>query len=112
MEENDDIAYTTPREGVSLACDEMVIPKGARQVELAHRFINFLHTPEVAAENIKFVFYLCPNLGAYRLLDPATLEDETIFLPQEIRERSEVVRDLGPANALYIRAWDAIKAAD
>ena len=111
MEENDDIAYVTPREGVSLACDEMVIPRDARQVELAHAFINFLHEPEVAARNIAFVFYLCPNTGAYALLDEETRGDETIFLPEAVRQRSEAIRDLGPHNALYIAAWDQVKAA-
>lgn len=29
----------------------------------------------------------------------------------EVRARCEVIVDLGPANALYTRVWDAIKAA-
>jgi spermidine/putrescine transport system substrate-binding protein len=111
IEENDDIVYAAPKEGVSLACDEMVIPKDARQVELAHRFINYLHEPAVAAKNIAFVFYLCPNVGAYALLDEETRADESIFLPEAIQSRSESIRDLGVQNALYIRAWDEIKAA-
>ncbi|NLF84945.1 MAG: spermidine/putrescine ABC transporter substrate-binding protein [Lentisphaerae bacterium] len=111
MEENDDIAYAPPKEGVSLACDEMVIPRDAREVALAHAFINFLHDPAVAARNIAFVFYLCPNVAAYELLDEETRNDETIFLPAAVQARSEAIRDLGPHNALYIQAWDAIKAA-
>ncbi len=112
MEENEDIGYAAPREGVSLACDEMVIPKGAAQVELAHRFINFLHDPKVAAENTAFVFYLCPNLPSYEFLDDSMKNDASVFLPPDIQARSEVIRDLGAENARYIRIWDEIKAGE
>jgi spermidine/putrescine transport system substrate-binding protein len=111
MEENEDIGYAPPREGVSLACDEMVIPTSARQVELAHRFINFLHEPKVAAENTEFIFYLCPNRASYEFLSEEIKNDPSVFLPEALQARSEVIRDLGPANALYTRVWDEIKAA-
>ena len=111
MQENADIAYAPPKEGVALACDEMVIPHDASEVALAHAFINFLHDPAVAARNTTFVFFHCPNVASYKLLDEATRTNATIFLPADVRSRSETIRDLGPHNALYIQAWDAIKAA-
>jgi spermidine/putrescine transport system substrate-binding protein len=111
MEENDDIAYVVPKEGVSLAADEMVIPKDAKQVDLAHRLINFLHDPKVAAENSEFICYLCPNKASYEFLSDKIKGDPNIFLPPEIREKSEVIRDLGPDNAKYVKVWDEIKAA-
>lgn len=111
MQENEDVGYAAPREGVSLACDEMVIPKGAAQVDLAYKFMNFLHEPKVAAENTAFVFYLCPNLPAYEFLDEGVKNDASIFLPPAIQAKSEVIRDLGPDNAKYIKVWDEIKAA-
>jgi spermidine/putrescine transport system substrate-binding protein len=111
MEENEDIGYAAPREGVSLACDEMVIPKGARQVELAHAFINFLHDPKVAAENTEFIFYLCPNKPSYEFLGETIKNDASVFLPADLQAKSEVIRDLGADNAKYTRIWDQIKAA-
>ncbi len=112
MEENDQVVYLIPEEGVSIALDEMVIPQGARQVELAHHFINFLHRPEVAAANTEYVYFLAPNVGAYELIDEEILNDPAINLAPEIRARSEVIEDLGEHNALYIRIWDQIKAAN
>ena len=111
MEENEDVDFALPREGVSLACDEMVIPKDARNVELAHRFINFLHEPKVAAENSEFVCYLCPNLPSYESLGKEFRDDPTVFLPPDIQSKSEVIRDLGADNAKYTAVWDQIKAA-
>ena len=111
MEENENVVYFVPEEGVSIALDEMVIPQGARQIELAHAFINFLHRPSVAAANTEYVFFLCPNVAAYDLIDPELLEDPSINLAPHILERSEVIEDLGEDNALYTRIWDEIKAA-
>ena len=112
MQENEDIGYAAPREGVSLACDEMVIPKTATQVELAHAFINFLHDPKVAAENTAFVFYLCPNQASYQFLDDGVKNDASIFLPPDIQAKSEVIRDLGADNAKYTKVWDEIKGTE
>lgn len=111
MEENENVVYFVPEEGVSIALDEMVIPVHARQVELAHEFINFLHRPEVAAANTEYVFFLAPNMAAYELIDAELLEDPAINLLPEILAKSEVIEDLGEDNALYTRIWDEIKAA-
>jgi spermidine/putrescine transport system substrate-binding protein len=112
MEEVEDVVYLVPEEGVSIAMDEMVIPVGARNVELAHAFINFLHRPEVAAANTDYVFFLCPNVAAYPLMAEEILEDPSIILPADILARSEVIEDLGADNQLYTRIWDEIKAAE
>ncbi len=112
MEENEDIMYVVPEEGTSVALDEVAILKDAPQPELAHAFLNYLHQPEVAAQNIEFVYYLCPNLPAYDLVSEEVRNDPAVFLPQEIMDRSEVVWDLGENNALYSRIWDEVKGAE
>ncbi len=112
MAENEDIAFVIPREGTSIASDDMVIPRDAKNVDLAYAFINFLHDPQVAAENTSFVSFLCPNTGSYPLLSPSVRENPAIFPPTEVWEKCEVIRDLGPMNQLYVAAWDAIKAAE
>jgi spermidine/putrescine transport system substrate-binding protein len=111
MDEDKAISYVLPREGVSIASDDMVIPKTATQVELAHRFINFLHDPRVAAENAGFVFYLCPNKAAYEFMNDDLKKDPAIFMPADLLARCEVIHDLGADNAKYTRVWDEIKAA-
>lgn len=108
--ENPDIAFFAPREGLSLSCDDLVIPKDAKQVELAHRFIDFLHDPEVAAENSVAIQYLCPNAASYDRLPADFVNDPALRLAPEVRARSEVIRDVGPDLVRYTRIWDVIKA--
>ena len=109
--ENPDITFLAPREGLSISCDDLVILKDSKQAALAYQFIDFLHTPEVAAENSQFISYLCPNSDSYASLPPEFLNDPAVRLAPEVRAKCEVIRDLGADNAKYTRVWDLIKAA-
>lgn len=110
-QENDKIGILIPQEGVTMSCDEMVIPKSARQKALAHAFINFLLDPEISAENMQWMGYLCPNTGALKKVSPEFLQNPAITIPETIRARSEVLEDLGADLAKYTKVWDEIKAA-
>ena len=108
--EDPDIGIYLPKEGFVMTCDCIVIPKGARQLDLAHKFIDFLLDPAVSAENTGFTQYLCPNKDGYALLDEKTRANPAIVLPDEVRKRGEINLDLGEDVAKFIKAWDAIKA--
>lgn len=110
MEENEAIRYFVPAEGGSVYSDDMVIPKTANNVELAHEFINYLHDPEVAAANTNYVYYQCPNTASYPLVDPEVRENPMVFVSPEVLAKCEVVRDLGEDNAKYTKAWDRVKS--
>ena len=110
--ENPDVAFAIPREGTAISVDDLVIPRSAREVGLAHAFIDFLHDPAVAAENSAFLSYLCPNGDSYVLLPADMRNDPAVFMSPELRAKSEVFLDLGEANALYVRIWDQIKSAN
>jgi spermidine/putrescine transport system substrate-binding protein len=110
--ENPDVRFFIPEEGTVISCDDLVIPKSSRQVSLAHAFINFLHDPEVAAENTNFIYYLCPNKDAYPLLAPEIRGNPGIFVKPEIMAKSELIANLKEANALYVKVWDRVKSAN
>jgi spermidine/putrescine transport system substrate-binding protein len=112
QKENADIAFAIPREGTAISCDDLVIPRDAREAELALAFINYLCDPAVAAENTDFIGYLAPNSSAYPLLSPEIRNNPAIFIDHQIRAKSEVLDDLGAANALYVKYWDQIKAGE
>jgi spermidine/putrescine transport system substrate-binding protein len=109
--ENEDIVFEVPREGTSISCDDLVIPVDAQAVDLAHAFLNFLHDPQVAADNTEFIQYLCPNSASYPLLPEEIRNNPAIFLDPEVQARCEVIADLGEQNALFTKAWDEVKSA-
>lgn len=109
VQENPKIGILIPREGVTIGCDMMVIPKTAPSKALAHRFINFLLDPEVAAENMQWMGYPCPNSAAMKLVDPEFLAHPAVTLPPEIRAQAEAIEDLGDDLVKWTRAWDRVK---
>jgi spermidine/putrescine transport system substrate-binding protein len=105
-----EVRFLVPEEGTIVGFDDLVIPKGAANVELAHAFIDFLHRPEVAAANTEFIRYLCPNRESYPLLESSVRDNPAIFVGPEILAKSETIANLGEANALYVKIWDRLKS--
>lgn len=109
--ENPKVEILIPREGVTIGCDEMVIPKTAKQAELAHAFINFVLDPAIAAENMEWMGYYCPNKPALEKVSPEFLQNPAITIPADVEAKCEVIEDLGPDLAKYTKVWDEVKAA-
>lgn len=110
QEDNEAIDFLVPQEGTSIACDDLVISANAPNPELAYAFINFMTEPANAAVNMEYIYYLAPNKTAYDLVSPEFKEIDTLFLDDATMAKCEMIDDLGPANALYNKAWDEIRA--
>jgi spermidine/putrescine transport system substrate-binding protein len=110
QEDNETIDFLVPREGTSIACDDLVVSATSPNPELAYAFINFMTEPANAAVNMEYIYYLAPNKTAYDLVTSEFKENEALFLSDEVMAKCEMIDDLGPANALYNKAWDEIRA--
>ncbi|WP_033827026.1 ABC transporter substrate-binding protein [Bacillus andreraoultii] len=107
MAENENLDYIVPEEGSNLWFDNMVIPKTAKNVEGAHKFINFMLDAEVAAQNADYVGYSTPNKAALKLLPEETVNDDRFYPSEELTKRLEVYANLGKEmlshyNELYL----------
>lgn len=103
-----DTVFFIPREGGPSYIDTMVILKNARNAELAHEFINFIHRPEIYAEFVDiFGLPATVNVPARELKTVSswyTIED---ILP------TELTNDIGEALDLYNEAWfNSIRIGD
>ncbi len=83
------IRYVTPAEGGSLWGDYLTVPRSSANQALAHRFIDFLHRPEIAARNAAFVHYATPNLAAAALMPPEYRDDPVIHPAPSVLARYE-----------------------
>ena len=110
--ENEDIQIAVPEEGSQINFDDMVIPEGAPQPELAHKMINFILEPQSAAELTEFIYFLCPNRPSYALLSEEIRQDPILFPPPEVVAKLETIADLGENNVKYTKLWDEIKAGE
>lgn len=105
-----EIKYTMPREGALMWFDMLAIPAGARNVDNAHRFINYLLRPEVIAEVTEFVKYANANAAATALLPSAISTDPAIYPPAEARARLYADKVTPPKiDRVMTRVWTAVK---
>ncbi len=79
------IQYTVPEEGAIVWYDNFVIPKGAKNVEAAHAFIDFMLDPRVAAINSITIKYPFPTGMDY--VPKEILNDQMIFPPKELLDK-------------------------
>ena len=108
----ENIGFVYPSDGFSAACDEMVIPTDAVDVELAHAFINYLYDPDVAARNIEYICCVMPNKPALERIPEELKSNPAVIPPTHIISKAEVLEDVGDAVTLYTKVWDKIKAAE
>ncbi|MFD1705991.1 PotD/PotF family extracellular solute-binding protein [Siminovitchia sediminis] len=100
-----------PEEGLLITMDNWVIPKDAKNKELAEKFINFILEPEISAEIAQHQPYINPNKEARKLIDEDILNNIAIYPPEEEVERLEYIEDIGEAIQLYDRVWSEAKGS-
>jgi spermidine/putrescine transport system substrate-binding protein len=108
--ENEDIVVRIPNEGTALSCDDLCIFKGCKDVDLAHRFIDFVTEPEIAAKNMESLAYRAPNQAAYRLLSEDFRGLAALFPEEDVLAKCAPIDYLGDAQALWSKTWDEVKA--
>lgn len=110
--DNPDIDVAFPKEGTNLFMDSVCIPKGSRNKEAAEMYINFLNEPDVACDNIEYIGYSTPNLGAFQLLDDEVKENPIIYPDQDILDNTEQFTYLSEeTNLLMDQLWTQVLAS-
>jgi putrescine transport system substrate-binding protein len=80
------IRYSIPHEGAILWFDVAAIPTDAPHPENAHRLINFLMDPAIAAENSNAIHFATGNAAAQPMLRPE-LTNAAIFPTGDLAQR-------------------------
>lgn len=110
QQEMDNLQFIYPEEGAVLWVDSFVIPKGAANVENAHKFIDFMLRAESAKAAIEELGYAAPNTAGIALLDDALRNDKTVFPSAEDIAKGSFHQDLGDAVLIYEKYWELLKA--
>ncbi len=105
-----DLAYSIPREGAIKNLDMLAIPADAPHPRNAHRFIDYLMRPDVAAKNSNFLKYANGDSPSDPQLDPAVKADPGIYPPPDVQARLVPERAKSPEfTRLVTRAWTRFK---
>ena len=112
MQENPDLEFIVPEEGMLIWLDNFAIPAGAEHKENAYKFISYLMRPEVAKLCVEEFNYSTPNKAAEKILEPEYAESKVIVLDPEELAKGEVTVNVGKARELYEKYWEQLKAGD
>ena len=88
VENNPDLGFVFPEEGVNTFYDAMCIPKGAQNKKGAEAFINFMMEPEIALANAEYIYYATPNIAVLENEDYSLAGSEAVY-PENLQNTQE-----------------------
>ncbi|MGO3338808.1 ABC transporter substrate-binding protein [Psychrobacter sp.] len=104
------LVYKYPSEGAILWMDNFVIPKNAKQVDAAHKFIDYLLRPENSKIVSEEIGYASPNIAAREMMPDDVKNNPTIYPSKEVLAKAEFQEDVGDdALQIYQQYWDKLK---
>lgn len=107
--ENPNIKFAYPKERFPLWLDGFAILKSAKNVDNAHKFINFIHQPEISKEISETIGFATPNMAAIKLLPSHVRDNQIIYPSEEILARGEIQEDIGASISIYEKYWEMLK---
>ncbi|MBR1693519.1 MAG: extracellular solute-binding protein [Lachnospiraceae bacterium] len=111
MSENPDMGYLEPAEGTNEWCDGMVITDACNDTELAHQFINYMLSYDVAYANSAYVGYTSPILAVTEELAGTDFEGINSYAPDFGYGKNEVFRYQETEIKQYFAdLWTKVKA--
>ena len=113
MSENEDIGFYLPESGTNLWCDAMVIPSIAKNVELAHEFMDFVSSYDGAYDNSSYVGYTSPNKEVMTELsgEGGDYEGINAYIPRTDNENDEVFEFNAETRKIISNLWSKVKIA-
>lgn len=106
------IEVLVPNTGVAIWIDSFMIPKDARNVANAHKYINYTLDPNVAAANGNFVTYAPASKPARDLMEEAHRSNTSIFPSDEVKANSFVILPkTADASRLMTRLYQGLMTA-
>ena len=105
---NEDLGYCFPKEGVNEFYDAFCIPKCSQNKKGAEAFINFMQEPQVAYHNQEYIYYASANLLAQNNPDSSLYASEVAY-PENIVTQNF---DNLPQNILELEnnLWSRVKS--
>lgn len=79
VENNPDLGFAFPQEGVNTFYDAMCIPSASQNKKGAEAFINFMLEPEIALANAEYIYYATPNKAVLENEDYSLIDSEAVY---------------------------------
>lgn len=109
VENNEDLGYCFPKEGVNAFFDAFCIPTCSKNKAGGEAFINFMHEPQVAYENCEYIYYRSPNITVEGNEDSSLYGSDVIYPKEELN--TQYFKNL-PQNIIELQnnLWTQVKS--
>jgi len=105
------VVYVYPKEGTTFWTDVIAVPKDAPNMEAAKAFVNWMMTPEVAAEASNYTGYSNAVAGSGEFLKDDLKADPAVNTPAEFNDRLSAYQACSPASKdLREKVWTKLKS--
>ena len=113
ISENENMGYYLPETGTNFWSDAMVIPKNAKNPELAHAYINYATNYEGAYDNSSYVGYTSSNQEVMDTLSGEGGDYEGIdsYIPRSGNKMDEVFVYNEKTKQIISNLWSRVKIA-
>ena len=110
-ENNPDLGFVYPKEGVNAFYDAFCIPKCVQNKKGAEAFINFMQEPQVALANEEYIYYASANKNVQENEESSLFGNEAVY--PDPAPKSEVFANL-PQNILELQnnLWSSVKSGN
>lgn len=109
-EENPDLAFVYPKEGVNFFVDAMCIPKNAENKEAAELYINFMCEEEIAVANANYICYASPHKLVLESDDYDLKGNPILYPAKENMPKTEMFQNLDYETQQYMTTlWNELK---
>ncbi|MEV0974427.1 ABC transporter substrate-binding protein [Microtetraspora glauca] len=112
VQSDSNVHYVLPEEGGSIWTDGLAIAKGAKNVDAAYAFINYLLRPEVAAKATDDGASASANEKAREhIKNTDALKNAAVYAPDESIAKADFLLDPGPAIRHFQQGWTKVRAS-
>ena len=109
MSENENMGFYLPKSGTNIWSDSMVIPKNAKNVDLAHAFISYISHYEASMNNSSYVGYTSPNLEVKSELAQGEYQEINAYTPRSGYKKDEVFEYNEQTRKVIADLWSRVK---
>ena len=109
-ENNPGLAFFYPEEGTNIFVDSICIPKNAKHVDAALRYINFLLEPDIAKANAEYIGYASPNTSVIENPDYLYYQNKILYPDEADMPKVQYYYDIDESiRSYYETLWSEVK---
>ncbi len=107
---NPDLAFVYPKEGVNFFVDAACVPKSAQNKEAAELYINFLCEEEIAVANANYICYASPHELVLKSDDYDLKGNSVLYPPENEMPETQIFENLDNETQQYMTdLWNELK---